>query len=312
MIKNRNIADDAMIAASKIDGFDPTMNGKAFYVNNIVGSDSNDGLSWAKPLATISAAVTLAEAHRVLQVANNRFVQNRIYIQGTATAYTALAALPNWCDIIGVGSDPRGNGTGIARIGADTGTGGGVADAVAGGYRGLNFYNLQFQGGSAAAAFSVVQLFRSTFENCAFMVNGGSTAGLTGLVVTSKAGGLVIKNCHWGTNGSGDFATGIHLDGTYWMNCKVENCHIVGTTIGILVDSTCTYGWSSEFKNNYIGAGVTTCDVCVDDNTTTGNIMFIGNYLNGTAGSAMTETGVGNVRFIGNYALAALKAAQAA
>ena len=97
--------------------------GRTYYVNNITGASTNDGLSWNSAMDEVSTAITASETFRQLQGTDtNDYIRNRIIVQGTGTAYTSLTALPSYCDLIGLGSEVRGNGSGIARIGSDANT----------------------------------------------------------------------------------------------------------------------------------------------------------------------------------------------
>ncbi|KKL18890.1 hypothetical protein LCGC14_2470980, partial [marine sediment metagenome] len=90
--------------------------GTTYYVNNITGSSTADGLSWNSAVDQVSTAVTLSEASRLIHpgTTTNDYIMNTIIVQGTGTAYTAVAALPSYARVIGLGADPRGNGAGIA------------------------------------------------------------------------------------------------------------------------------------------------------------------------------------------------------
>ncbi len=131
--------------------------GRTYYVNNILGSSTNDGLSWGTAMDEVSTAITASETYRQLggvvggaSVTTNDYVRNTIVVQATGTAYSAISALPNYTDIIGLGATPRGNGAGIVRI-----DGAGAADAMAGTARGLGLYNLQAMQSSAGSFYGL-------------------------------------------------------------------------------------------------------------------------------------------------------------
>lgn len=280
--------------------------GRTYYVNNITGASGNNGLSWASAFAEVSQAITAAEAYRVASWGSgttNCNIRNTIYVAGTETAYTQLTALPQFCDIIGVGADPRGNGTGIARIGPDADGTGAVDGVNAASCRGTNFYNLQFQAGSAKAAFDCDKLFRCCFENCTFMGNNDCVTPtalfLCGVTGTTGYGGsgVVLKDCHFGSaSAGGDATAGISLAGSHWHNCWIENCHIIGVT-GILVAAACINGWNSVVRDCWIGTGYTTCTLSVDDNATTGYIVYRHNHLT-TNGTLVSN---GAARWVDNW-----------
>lgn len=254
--------------------------GKVYFVNNVTGLAANDGLSWETPMDEVSTAIAAAEAFRVLEAANNRYVRNVIYVQGTGVAYAALTALPNYCDIVGVGANPNGNGTGIAMIGADG------ADGIAGTARGLGLYNLQFISGGAFWCADFVSLFRSNIENCAFQTKDHASDG--GIRFSDSSGGVTIRNCHWEGSGNVIAKVGIQVQGANFNDCKIEACDIHGTTAGVLVDNTCSTGSNGTaadntvFKNNVIGDLGRGCVTAIDDNELAGMISYVGNYVMGT------------------------------
>ena len=255
---------------------------KRYFVNNISGSDSNDGESWDGAFATISQAVTAANADRVLPSGTtNDYLRNQIFIAGTGTAYSAITALPSYCDIIGVGADPSGNGAGIPRIGADTGTSEGVLLTAT--VRGLNFYNLQFQAGTGGYAFKGTNMFRSGFYNCVFATNGSPGGAPAAGFEMGIAGGVTMRDCLWLNQSStaNQFTVGVNITSTHFHGCRFENCLIGGDT-GVAIASTCVNGWSSWFKDCYIGQLSETCAIGVDDNATTGHILYVNCWVQAT------------------------------
>ena len=55
--------------------------GKTYYVNNITGDDTNDGLSWGQAVAQLEQALVLSEAERVAGgVSTNYYNMNRIVV----------------------------------------------------------------------------------------------------------------------------------------------------------------------------------------------------------------------------------------
>jgi len=246
-----------------------------YYVNNLTGSASNDGLSWDTAFAQPSTAITAVAAFQAAQT--DIYTRCIIYIAGTLTAYAALTALPSHCDMIGVGDDPRGNGSGIARIGPDDNTGTKDGVLVADTIRGTNFYNLQFQAASGKDAFNVTNVYRCVFENCAFMANGVAVSPTAGFKV-AKGSGIVMDNCHFGSASSTDFVVGISVTGTHWHNCKVTNCHITGIT-GILIAAGCTSGYNSQFDHNVITHGMESQTKSINDDATSGHINYTNNVV---------------------------------
>jgi len=254
---------------AKINGEQYT---KTYYVDNVVGSDTaNNGLSWTKPFAQLSKAITVWEAFRAVQT--NIYAKGLIYVRGTGTAYTKLTALPNYCDIVGVGANPRGNGTGIASITSTTGED--TCDEATGA-RGLGLFNLQFTGSGTGRAFDAAVLFRSTIENCTFV--NKSTGGMR----IVKGGGLTIRNCQIGGGDTVSSAIGLENSGTdNFNNCLVEDNVIIGTVDGVIV--TAGLCDSTLFRKNFIYGG---SGHGVDDNSGATSLVAHAFYVDNMIGSA--------------------------
>jgi len=277
--------------------------GRVYYVNNITGSSANNGLTWDTAMDEVSTAITASEAYRQLQGTDtNDYIRNTIVVQGTGTAYTQLTALPSYCDVIGLGGDPRGNGSGIARIGPDEDGEGAVDGVNADACRGSNFYNLQFQAGSVKTAFDCDKMFRCRIENCGFMGNLDATSPSAGLLIGTTgtwgfgASGLVIKDCLFGTSYASNFTTGISLAGTHFHNCVIENCVITGTT-GILVASVCTAAYGTVVRDNTIISGYAAQTASLNDDATEGHIAYVNNLcqIKPTMANAASTRSFGNV-----------------
>lgn len=261
---------------------------RVYHVNNITGLSTNDGLSWEFPMDQVSTAITAWTAYLAGRTSTDAYVRGRILVQGTGTAYTAITAWPSYCDLWGVGADPRGNGSGIARITGST------SAAAAGSARGLHLKNMQFIGSGSyyAATFSV--LFRSILDNCTFV--NGATGGLD---ITS-GGGIQIIHCQMGGGDTVNSVTGLRVGsaGGNFNNCVVQDCVISGTTTG--VENTAYLANATVFKDNFIYGG----SKGVDDNSTESNILgnawYVNNFVySGTDAFEMTNNGT--KRVIGNW-----------
>ncbi len=223
--------------------------GRTYFVNNITGSSANDGTTWDRAMAEPETAITASEVYRQDRgsVSTNDYIRNTIVIQGTGTAYGAVTAIPNYTDILGLGADPRGNGTGITKI-----DGAGAADALAvssSGCRGLFMVNMQFNQSSAGSFYGAdfAKLFRSRIEGCTFTNNG--TGGLRIVL----GGGVVIRDCA-ATNDTVAQLTGLTLgNGATVNNCKIVDCEWFGDTQGVLFSAVA--GKQTVFKDTYAGGG---------------------------------------------------------
>ncbi len=297
-----------------ITGLGARGEGTTYYVNNITGSSTADGLSWNSAVDQVSAAITLSEASRLIHpgTTTNDYIRNTILIQGTGTAYTKLTALPLYCDMIGLGANVRGTGAGVPRIGSDTVAESGCVSSST--VRGLGVYNIQFQAGLDKYCLQSTSMFRSEFVNCSFMTNGTATGNPTAAIYSSAAmGSVVFRDCFIGSSASKDTEPdiGFKIEGTTFHNCLVENCFICGLQ-GVTVASTCTTNYGSIFKNNFIGDASQTMTICVNDDSTGGDahIIYAGNYLI-ASGLALDLENQGAGRAIGNYEINGFVAANA-
>ena len=268
-----------------IGGYDQ---GTTYYVNNVTGLSTNDGLSLSAPVDQVSTAITLSEANRLARAAGNTYVRNIIYVQGTGTDYLPISALPNYTDVIGVGAPVNGDGTGIAIIGHAAGT----ASAAAGSMRGTRWFNIQFLASGNFYCFDATVAYRSGFYNCSFFADTNNVyAGLH----TNGASGLEVFDCHFDGQ-SGHLVLGIHADAGNFSACTVQNNTIFASTSAILIDSD-VHGVGSVVKDN-VCAYYTECTIGIDDNASGGYIVYAGNYVHGATGVQLTSnTG----RAIGNY-----------
>ncbi len=302
----------AIVTGSWNGSFDT--GGTTYYVNNITGSSTADGLSWNSACDQVSTAITLSEASRLIHpgTTTNDYIRNKIIVQGTGTAYTKLTALPLYCDIIGIGANVRGTNQGVPRIGSDTvaESGCAITDTV----RGLGVYNIQFQAGLDKYCLSIASMYRSEFVNCSFMTNGTATGNPTAAIYSSAAlGSVIFKDCFIGSSGSKDTEPdiGFKIAGTHFHNCLVEGCFICGLQ-GVTIASTVTTNYGSIFKNNFIGDASQTMTICVNDDSTGGDahIIYAGNYLL-ASGLALDLENEGAGRAIGNYEINGFVAANA-
>jgi len=238
-----------LVYGASATGYPLDYPGVAYYVNNITGAAANDGLSWQTAVAQPSTAVTKVLAFQAAQstASLDPNVRCTIFIAGTLTAYDGLTALAGMTDYVGIGASPLGNGYGIPRIGSDTAAEDGVKLSAT--LRGANFYNLQFQAGSAKSCFTATALYRSGFYNCAFMVNGVATSATTGFTAANLSG-VEFIDCHWGTASNVEPTVGFDVTGTYFHHCRVENCEITGLTAGFRLASTATINYGSVVKTN--------------------------------------------------------------
>ena len=253
LLKGVSVLSD-LADGGAVYGYPGDWPGAIYFVNNITGDSGFDGLSWDTPFDEVTTAITASEAYRTARFATNNTVRNIIYVQGTGTAYSNLTDLPDYCDIIGIGADPRGDGTGIVVIkGAE-------ADAAVGvSVIGLYMTNIQFavSGGTSYNCLDIEVMIQSVIENCTFTGSTDSTANNNAAIrSTSHFAGNTIRNCVLGsTNGTNAFNIGFDHSGGVGNNNLMENNVIMGTVHGVKVGATVNDN-GTVWKNNIIHSHV--------------------------------------------------------
>lgn len=289
-----------------VQSFPPTP-GRTYFVNNITGSSTNDGLSWGTAMDEVSTAITASETYRELggvesgaAVTTNDYVRNTIMVQGTATAYTGLTDLGEYYNLIGLGVPSDGIGgtiwntttlTGMARLGSDTASTGGMYD-LDGEYQGVYVSNIHFQTGGTNPAFGVDELFQCKFEDCGFFY-AMTTAGASPdawFEIYSAITGLIMNRCAGGSNaGVTDRpAYGFHVKtgADRFTHSRMRDCQWTGSTAAYMVAASVLYGQGTVIgPDNLFGAfghGVCTCgikDMGVRSEAQGGQITYIHNYI---------------------------------
>jgi hypothetical protein len=244
------------------------------WVDNVRGASGGPG-TYKAPFAQVSQAITAWVA--ILATLPNIYRRACIHVIGTGTAYTALTTLPAYlgADIVGEGAPACGNGTGIAIIGVNG------ADGITGtAVRSMGLFNLQIRSGGAFWCMDIGNLLRSVIEDCHFMANSVAPDG--GIRLTDASGGVRMRHNTWGGDNLQHPKVGIQLSGANFDNSLVEDNVIIGTTAGVLVDAACVKGDLTVFRRNHIGDGGHGCVTAIDDNATTGTIMYDDNCVMGT------------------------------
>ena len=266
--------------------------GRNYYVNNITGSSSNSGLSWGEAFAQPVQAITAGAAYLATQTSGN-LIRNSILIQGTTTKYTPITTMPLYTNMIGVGSNPRGQAYGNTRIGSIS-----TEDGSAGDEAGNYWYNIQFSAGGSFYAVDLGVSFSSTWDNCTFGCASDNAALTAAFRVETVGSGSSWIDCdtiyHAGTP-----VTGMSIvagGGSSFNDCRFENCLWVGSTTGF-------------YNKAYLCGGtiVTRCtimggtDGINDENTNSGtaaNIIYSGNHVWGGTTAITCDQATG--RAIGN------------
>lgn len=281
----------------------PSVQGRTYYVNNITGSSTNDGLSWGEPFQQVSEAISASETYRELgggapTVTTNDYVANSIIIQGTATAYTTITDIGERCYIIGMSAGlMRCGGSGQVRIGAtDTD---GCDDAT--NARGNTLYNIQFQaGGDTMYCFrNTAWIQRSRFQDVTFNQVGTE---LEAAFYSSNMSGTIFERCTFAVQaGATEALYGMYLAGQF-SDCLITDCIFnLGSTASLCNASESPCGGSVVCHNFFLGGqSATQSTTGFYDRETGGNIMLAGNYFAATANLATDIDRTTNNKTVGN------------
>ena len=247
--------------------------GRVYYVNNITGSSGNDGLSWDRPFAQPSEAISASETYQATHASGNTNIANQIFIQGTNTMYTELTDSGERCDLVGISAGTMYDaGSGQPRIGGAAASG--IEDAT--NSRGNGWYNLQFNfGGSSGYGFkNSAYIQRSRFIECCFMMSANSgTACFSAAAVT----GTLFERNSFVSNASGQPTYGVTISGQnsdcYWY----QNNFAAGSTALFNVSGN---GVNTVIAGNYFLPVATVTDGFRDSSA--GYQMLAGNYFSST------------------------------
>ncbi len=290
--RSLNFAPGAIVTGSWNGSFDT--GGTTYYVNNITGSATASGLSWNAAMSEPSYAITASAALQALQSSGNEPIRNTIVMQGTSTKYTPITTMPLYTNMIGLGSNPRGNAYGNTRMGTTDDSADGATGDEAGNY----WYNIQFSAGGSFYAVDLGVSFSSTWDNCTFGCASDNAASTGGFRVLTAGSGSTWVNCdtiyHSGTPITG--MTIVAGGGSAFNDCRFENCLIVGSTTGFYNKA---YLCGGTIMSGCTVMGGT--DGINDENTNAGtlaNIIYSRNMVWGGTTAITVDNAAG--RAIGN------------
>lgn len=288
-------------------GFPGVYPGRIYYVNNITGAATNDGLSWDTAFDQVDAALLASETFRITHATNNKVLRNIIYVQGTETAYSKVDQDANCFDMVGIGHRKHlGGAAGEVMIsGAAAADGMAMTDLLSGwdttlnkgGGLGCNIYNIHFEAsGGAYWAVDLEDFLDSSFEDCTFMCSGATTTG-GGLRGSNNFAGSIVRNCHAGGD-AGSQTYGFYFTGGVWNQNVIEYCSANSITTGLYVANYLQGGTVVRF-NSFYGGTYGINDVSAET-TLLGLALYTGNYAGGgTTGIVITNGGT--KRAIGNW-----------
>lgn len=274
--------------------------GRTYYVNNVTGSSTADGLSWNSAVAEVSNAITLSEAYRAIPATANEYIRNTILVQGTATAYTGITDLGEHYNLIGLAPPTYGIGgtiwntttlDGLVRIGSDTVSTGGMYD-LDGEYSGVYASNIHFQTGGTNPAFGVDELFQCRFDDCGFFYakDQATAAPDAWFEIYSAITGLIMNRCTGASNAAPtdrpQYGFHVKTGADRFTHSRMRDCQWTGSTAAFQVAASVLYGQGTVIgPDNLFGAfghGVCTCgikDLGVRSEVQGGQITYIHNYI---------------------------------
>ena len=157
--------------------------GVTYYVDGNAGADTNDGLSWEYPFATLSAAMAASHAN-IASGSSCWASRNRIFIRADSITED-LVKFAQKTDVIGVGSmDWRSKASIIGNH---------VVPGTTS-YMGCRFINMEFKTPAAGGdLFTMTSQHGIEFINCDFL--GTSTTPATGALLPIACVDFVVKGC---------------------------------------------------------------------------------------------------------------------
>ena len=231
------------------------LQGDIYYVDGNMVNDGGDGKSWASAWKSLNTAMAASNADIARSADRQWAARNTIYVKGD-TITEDQTILASKCDIIGVGSYDANSRPGITGSWI-------IPDTV--NYMGCRFYNMYFVDTGATALMDIDSQTGLQFHNCHFESgeDGLTTIGLQ----IEESSFLVIDNCEFGcvsaTPGFSTAAIQIVQDTDPIYDCKITNCRIL--TSGIGIDWNETQSYNCWITDNYIYATGLPID-CESDN----------------------------------------------
>ena len=154
-------------------------------------------------------------------------------------------------------------------------------------------------------------LYLPAADNCVFdnIVLKGVSATTEYAIEMDDTRGTKFKNLQFGAGGAGFKTALIYAEGgadQYMIHSTIENCNMWSTNTGVkglLIDVDCVT-YANVVKNNAInlvGAGSTAIGI---DNNSTGNNLFVGNYVVVDTSAVPIESASTITGILGNHTMA--------
>lgn len=259
--RGRHVFDQ--IGAKLIEGLPQYILGTQYFVSANDGNDSNAGTSPDKPLATIQAAIDLANA--LIDWAATPMKRQVIWVEPGVYAENLTPGY--YVDIVGLGI--RGTDQ-MAEIHPTTGS------VMTGTLLGSGFHNLQFEAMEASTPiFDIGICNNSVFKGCVFAL-GANVAGVVA-IDTENCTHLGVFDCDFESGQLQDLAYAFYHRGganKFAHNCRYIGNRIFAQTCGVWIQNTCTNSQMILQKNFIKVAGT---GKGIDDNN--GNSYCVENDI---------------------------------
>ena len=207
--------------------FDKAQDNLYYFVDVRNGSDSYNGTSPDEPLATIEAAITLANAK--VNWSGSPWGVRCVIIIAPGTYAENLTALPWGATLIGCGHDIRDAQTGV-KVKPASGVPVSVTSCI-----NNAFYNLCFESTSTSKAFNTTNCNNNVFVNCRFSGAAESVTATHAFYGTDMTATKWI-NCEFSCAAVGLSCT--YVDGgDKFAHCLIQDCRFNQCTTGIEMTS---------------------------------------------------------------------------
>ena len=241
------------------------ISGSTWFVDNNSGADGNNGKSWAKPFKTLSKAITV---NNLEFTRSDRWARRNTIYYAADTETADIIAVPQKCDVIGVGSYGGNARPGITGNHVPVNTG-----------YGCRFINIRFVAPADASPIWTLAVDQggTKFYNCDFVATATTTIGIQ----ATGHSHLKVVGCRF----YGAFATSYITFGAG----SADEAEIVGNTMlesaagGIIIPSTATATNGAIIRDNTIYA----TGLCIDDDS---NKFFVVNNECMSAEAATTAS----------------------
>lgn len=270
---------DSIAVRGIIEGLPKYILGTQYFVSANDGKDYNAGTSPNKPVATIQAAIDLANS--LIDWSATPMKRSVIWVEPGVYAENLTPVY--YCDIVGLGI--RGTDQ-MAEIHPTTG------DCMAGTLLGTGLHNLWFEvDAQDAECLDIGICNNSVIKGCTF-TKGANVTGVNA-ISTENCTHLTFVGNWIGSGQLTDLAYGIYAAGgsnKFFHQCDIRDNVIQVATCGIYIASNCR-ATETVIRKNFIHAPGTNYGIRVLDAITPGAFVVENDIIIDGAGDAIEHSG---------------------